>query len=185
MLDQSRLGRASALAATICVGLGACGGASGPKLPAATRVCRGAQRAVQRLSGPTSVRIANRDPAHIECVLSAGALRVDVLTHASAYAWTEFDTLTAHQAQAYESPGTTAADRPEDLAGLGYNAAWVATDSKLLATNGSQTQGGNFVTVTLAGRTRPGVSKLSVAKATATATLAAAPRGPSPGPAPS
>src|SRR5437588_531277 len=84
--------------------------------------------------------------------------------------------------------GGAAADSarmPHDPAGLGYTAAWIPADSKLLATNGSQSQGGSFVTVAAAGSPPPGTSKLRLAQAVATATLASAPRGPNPGPPPS
>lgn len=166
-----------------CIGLAACG-ASGPKLPIATQVCQNDLRAVRHLVGEASVHIADPDRANIECVVSGGGLRVDVVAQASAQAWTTFDTLTAHQAQGFENSSNPAL-LPTDIAGLGYNAAWVVADSKLLATNGSQSQGGSFVTVTVGGHPRTGTSKLRVAQAVATATLALAPRGPSPGPPPS
>jgi hypothetical protein len=185
MLGRSRLGKAPGLAAaTACIGLAACG-ASGPKLPIATRVCRGDLQAVRHLVGAASVRVADPNRANIECVVSGGGLRVDVVAQASAQAWTEFDTLVVHQAQGFEGSASNAASMPRDLAGLGYNAAWIVADSKLLATNGSQSQGGSFVTVTVAGSSRNGPSKLRVAQAVSTATLALAPRGPSPGPPPS
>ena len=109
---------------------------------------------------------------------------MDVVAQASAHAWTTFDTLTAHQAQGFEN-SSNSANMPTDLAGLGYSAAWIVSDSKLLATNGSQSQGGSYVTVTVRGSPRNGTSKVAVAQAVSTATLAIAPRGPSPGPAPS
>jgi hypothetical protein len=184
MLVRSRLGKASRLAAAIaCIGLGACG-ASGPKLPIATQVCRSDLRAVRRLVGAASVQIADPSRTNIECVVSGGGARVHMVAQAQALAWTTFDTLVSHQAQGFEGSASNAASMPQDLAGLGYNAAWVVADSKLLATNGSQSQGGSFVTITVDGRPR-GASKLRIAQAVATATLALAPRGPSPGPAPS
>lgn len=185
MLVRSRLGRAPEFAvAMACIGLGACGSA-GPKLPVATRVCRGDLQAVRQLLGAASVRIADRDPANIECVVSGDGVRVDVVAQASAQAWVEFDTLVVHQAQGFEGSASNTASMPRDLAGLGYNAAWIASDNKLLATNGSQSHGGSFATVTVAGSPGNGTSKLRVAKAVSTATLALAPRGPSPGPPPS
>ena len=185
MRVQSRLGNATGLAVAIaCVGLGACG-ASGPKLPIATQVCRRDLQAVRHVLGAASLQIADRDPANIECLVSRGGLRVHAVAQASAQAWTEFDTLVVHQAQGFEGAASNSASMPRDLAGLGYNAAWIASDSKLLATNGSQTQGGSFVTVTVAGSAPNGTSKLRVAQAVATATLALAPRGPNPGPPPS
>lgn len=185
MPGPRRLGKAPGLAvAMACIGLGACG-ASGPKLPIATQVCRSDLRAARHLLGAASVRIADPDRGNIECVVSGGGLRVDVVAQASAQAWTEFDTLVVHQAQGFEASASNSASMPRDLAGLGYNAAWIVSDGKLLATNGSQSQGGSFVTVTVAGHPRNGTSKLRVAQAVSTATLASAPRGPSPGPPPS
>jgi len=166
-----------------CLGLAACG-SSGPKLPVATQVCRDGLHAVRHVLGAASLRIADPDRANIECVFSGGGVRVDVVAQASAHAWTTFDTLTAHQAQGFEN-SSNSANMPTDLAGLGYSAAWIVSDSKLLATNGSQSQGGSFVTITVAGSPRNGISKLRVAQAVATATLASAPRGPNPGPPPS
>jgi hypothetical protein len=186
MLAQSRLARASALPlAMICIGVGACGGDAGPHLQVATRVCRGDRSAVRHALGAASLKIVDRNPANIECMVSGGGVRVDVVAQASSAAWTEFDTLVSHQAQGFEGAGSNPASKPVDLAGLGYNAAWIASDSKLLATNGTQFQGGSFVTVTVAGRAPNGTSKVGVAKAVASATLAAAPRGPNPGPPPS
>ena len=186
MLVRSRLGNAAGLAlAMACIGLAACGGAAGPKLPIATRVCRDDLHAVRRMVGAASLQIANRDPANIECVVSSGGLRLHVVAQANAQAWTEFDTLVVHQAQGFEGSTANSASMPQDLAGLGYNAAWIPADSKLLATNGSQSQGGSFVTVAAAGSPPPGTSKLRLAQAVATATLASAPRGPNPGPPPS
>jgi hypothetical protein len=166
-----------------CLGLAACG-SSGPKLPVATQVCRNGLHAAGHVLGAVSVRIANPDRANIECVLSGAGVRVDVVAQASAYAWNTFDTLTAHQAQGFEN-SSNPARLPTDLAGLGYSAVWIVSDSKMLATNGSQSQGGSFVTITVTGHPRNGISKLRVAEAVATATLASAPRGPSPGPPPS
>jgi hypothetical protein len=166
-----------------CLGLAACG-ASGPKVPVATQVCRDDLHAVRHVVGAASLRIADPNRANIECVVSGGGVRVDMVAQASAHAWTTFDTLTAHQAQGFEN-SSNSARMPTDIAGLGYNAAWIASDGKLLATNGSQSQGGSFVTVTVTGKPGNGTSKLRVAQAVATATLASAPRGPSPGPPPS
>jgi hypothetical protein len=133
-----------------------------------------------------SMRVTSSDPSNIGCRLSGEGLHFDVNAQASPRAWTQFDTVVSHVAQAF-GPGSVhqSASLPQDLAGLGYSAAWVASHDQLVATNGTQSEGGSYVTVTVSGAQRSHVSKLRVAEALATATLAAAPRGPSPGPAPS
>jgi len=167
-----------------CGTLVACG-SSGPKLPAATRVCRGDLTALRQSLGDGTVRIASSDPADIRCRLSGGALAVEVEAQASPQAWTQFDTIASHAAQAF-GPGSVhqASSLPIDLAGLGYSAIWIPSQSELYATNGTQSQGGSFVTVIVTGR-RDQPFLVRVAERVATATLTAAPRGPSPGPAPS
>jgi hypothetical protein len=168
-------------AALGCAVLAGCG-SSGPKLPAATRVCRDTLKAARTVLGQANVRITSTDPANIECLLSGDGLHVDINAQASPRAWTQFDTVLSHAAQA---PGQAPGGSPQDLAGLGYSAAWIASQNELVATNGTQSKGGSYVTVTVAGARHSQASRLSVAKALATATLASAPRGPSPGPAPS
>jgi hypothetical protein len=168
-----------------CAALAGCG-SSGPKLPIATRVCRGDVDALRGMLGEVSMRITSTDPANIECLLSGNGLRLDVNAQAAPRAWTQFDTFVSHMAQAF-GPGTVhrSASLPQDLPGLGYSAAWIASQNQLVATNGTQSQGGSYVTVTVAGARHSQASRLRVAKALANATLASAPRGPSPGPPPS
>jgi hypothetical protein len=113
--------------------------------------------------------------------VSGDGLHVDVNAQASPRAWTQFDTVVSHAAQA---PGQSSG-LPQDLAGLGYSAAWIASQNMLVATNGTQSTGGSYVTVTVAGAHHNQAARLRVAKALASATLASAPRGPDPGPAPS
>jgi hypothetical protein len=131
-----------------------------------------------------NMRITSSDPANIECVVSGDGLRVTVNAQALSHAWTQFDTLSAHFAQAFAGSVHGASSQPTDLAGLGYAAFWIAAENTLYATNGSQSQGGSYVTVNVTGNGSQ-ASKLRLAETLATATLAAAPRGPSPGPAPS
>jgi hypothetical protein len=148
-------------------------------------VCRQARRAAARLSGSTKLSIADSDPTNIECVLQTSSARFDVVAQASPQAWTQFDTAVVHQAQAFG--GTSAppkADLPQDLAGLGFNAAWIPAQDEFVATNGTQSSAGSFLTVTVTRRAGGGPSMLGVAKAVATATLAVAPKGASPGPPP-
>ncbi len=128
------------------------------------------------------MRITNSNPSNIECVVTAGGQRVKVSAQALKFAWNEFNTLSAHFAQAF-GPGTVhdPALTPTDIANAGYGAFWVAGQSTLYATNASESTGGSYVTVTVTGRAS-NESRLNLAEKVATATIAAAPRGPSPGP---
>jgi hypothetical protein len=127
------------------------------------------------------VRILDRDPQNIECLVSKGGVTVDTVAQASELAWTEYDTASSHLSQAF-GPGTVhvASEMPHQVPGLGGNALWVPAQSELIATNGSQSRGGSYVTVKVKGTG----SGLALATAVARATLKLAPRGPNP-PAPS
>jgi hypothetical protein len=185
MLARSRGSKSGALALALsCATLAACGGSSARKVPIATRVCQGGLHAVRGMLGTVRLRIADSDPANIECVLSGHGRRLDLVAQASPRAWTQFDTLVVHAVQA-PVPGGGNSSLPQDQAGLGYSAAWIPVKRQLLATNGTQSTGGSFVTVTVTGSARHGPSDLAVARRVTTATLASAPRGPSPGPPPS
>jgi hypothetical protein len=172
---------------TLCFAIAGCGGSSqSAALHTPKNVCRQAQKAAATVVGAAAVRIVDSDPANIECLVSTAPLRIDVVAEASPRAWEQFDTVVVHQAQAF---GGAAAppqkDLPQDVAGLGYNAAWIPSSKQFVATNGTQSRGGSFVTVTISVRSSHGPSRLKVAKAVATATLAVAPKGANPGPAPS
>jgi hypothetical protein len=169
-----------------CGMLAACGGsshrtASTPSGPPAKRVCAGQLRAAAGLISGARVQILNHDPTNIECVVSKGSLRVDTIAQASELAWTLYDTTQSHLAQAF-GPGSVhiPSEMPHAVPGLSGNALWVPAENELVATNGSQSQGGSYVTVKVKG-TRSG---LAVATAVARATLKLAPRGSNP-PAPS
>jgi hypothetical protein len=127
------------------------------------------------------LRIANSDPAYLECLISARRTKLDVVAQASAQAWTQYDTTVVHQAQAF-GPGSVSqkAALPQPVQGMSGNAAWLPQQRELVTTNGTQSTGGSYVTVTV---TR-GPNRLPLVRAVAIATLAVAPRGPSPGPAP-
>ncbi len=170
-----------------CAVATACG-SSGPKLPVATRVCRSDRAAVHALLPGATVRITNTDPADVQCLVSGGGVHVAVEAQASPQAWTQFDTVVVHAAQANQGDGpgggSNPAQMPEDLA-LPYSAAWIAGLSELFATNGTESEGGSYVTVTVRALHQSQASRMRIAEVVATATFATAPRGPSPGPAPS
>jgi hypothetical protein len=105
-----------------------------------------------------------------------------VVAQASAQAWTEWDTTQSHQAQVYGGGGglNESAQIPQNVPVPGAPlAAWIAAQDELFATNGSQTQGGTYVTVTVKPGPRSGIARLELAKAVTRATVAVAPRGPS------
>jgi hypothetical protein len=151
-------------------------------------VCAHALSAARSLLGARTVlRIADRDPANIECRISGAGIHLDVNAQASPRAWTQFDTVVVHQAQANET-GTSRNNPqlPIDLPPQGdRQAAWIPASSQLVATNGTQSTGGSYVTVNVTRRSKRGPASIKVAQAVGNATLAVAPRGPSPGPAPS
>jgi hypothetical protein len=133
------------------------------------------------------MRVTNRDPANIECLISGTGIRLDVNAQAAPRAWEQFDTVVVHQAQANET-GTSKNNPqlPIDLPPQGdAQAVWIPANRQLVATNGTQSTGGSYVTVNVTRRSKRGPASLKVAQAVGNATLAVAPRGPSPGPAPS
>jgi hypothetical protein len=152
----------------------------------AVRVCQSAGQAARPLLGDgMQVRIADADPANIECLIHAGGIQVDTVAEASARAWTEFDTATVHQVQAYgEGSLHEPSQLPQPVPGMSGNVAWIPARQEVLATNGTQSRGGTYVTVTVTRRSPKGPSSLAVARAVTRAILASAPRGPNPVPPP-
>jgi hypothetical protein len=175
-----------------CIAAAGCGGSgSGATkqrhLSTAARVCTGAQRAAYRLLGrPVHLRVADSNPTYIECVLDGSGVHVDAIAQASAVAWTEYDTAAVHQAQAY---GTGAAhqqsQQPHSVPGMGGNSTWIPAKQELIATNGTESRGGSYLTVTVTRRPQRAPSAAAVAAAVGRTMLASAPRGPNPGPPPS
>lgn len=150
----------------------------------AARVCgRAAAAARAQLRVAVSMRIADDDPAYLECVLDARGFHVDVAAQAVAQALGDYDTTLIHQVQTYvyPPPANGVRDRsqlPQPIPGIGTKAAWIPGQQRLLATNGTHTRGGNFLSVTVTGRAGSGRSRLALARAIAAATLPVAPRGP-------
>jgi hypothetical protein len=129
------------------------------------------------------VRIADADPANIECLINARGIGVDTVAQASSQAWTEYDTATVHQVQAYGSGAVHVPSQlPHPVPGLSGNVAWIPAENEVMATNGTQSRGGTYVTVTVTRRSSGGPSSLAVASAVTRALLASAPRGPNPVP---
>jgi hypothetical protein len=129
------------------------------------------------------VRIADADPFNIECLIDAGGIEVDTVAQAASQAWTEFDTATVHQVQAFGSGAVhVPSELPHPVPGLSGNVAWIPAKNELLATNGTQSTGGTYVTITVTRRSPGGPSSIAVARVVTLALLASAPRGPNPVP---
>jgi hypothetical protein len=129
------------------------------------------------------VRIADADPFNIECLIDARGIEVDAVAQATSRAWTEFDTTTVHQVQAFGSGAVHVPSQlPHPVPGLSGNVAWIPAKNELVATNGTQSRGGTYLTVTVTRRSPGGPSSLAVARAVTRALLASAPRGPNPAP---
>ncbi|HEY3943995.1 MAG TPA: hypothetical protein VGL78_02115 [Solirubrobacteraceae bacterium] len=175
-----------------CAAVAGCGGSGSAAsthkhVSTATRVCAGAKRAAQPLLGSgVHLRIASSDPTNIECVLDGNGMHVDAIAQATAVAWTEYDTAAVHQAQAF---GTGAvhqrSQQPHSVPGLGGNSTWIPAKQELIATNGTESRGGSYLTVTVTRHTPHAPSSVAVAAAVGRTMLASTPRGPNPGPPPS
>ena len=102
---------------------------------------------------------------------------------AVAQALGDYDTTLIHlvQTYVYPPPANGIRDRsqlPVPVAGIGTKAAWIPGQHRLLATNGTHTRGGNFLSVTVTGRSPSGSTRRALARAITAATLPVAPRGP-------
>lgn len=129
------------------------------------------------------MRIADADTAYLECILDGRGVHVDVVAQAVAQALGDYDTTLVHQVQTYvyPPPANGVRDRsqlPHPIPGIGTKAAWIPGQDRLLATNGTPERGGNFLSVTVTGRSTSRPARLALARAIAAATLAVAPRGP-------
>ena len=183
-----------------CAAAASCGGSTGgakqspsatssttatsPPAAVAARVCQSAGQAARPLLGDgVRVQIADPDPANIECLIDARGIRVDTVAQATSQAWTEYDTATVHQVQAYGSGAVHVPSQlPHPVPGLSGNVAWIPAQNEVIATNGTQSRGGTYVTVTVTRSSSRGPSSLAVARAVTRALLASAPRGPNPVP---
>jgi hypothetical protein len=172
----------------VCCGAAVgCGGGSGssstsnaaPK-NAAQLICAGARTAATSVLGHgVSLTITDRDPANAECRLRGSGVRLDVVAQQSAQAWAQWDTTQVHQAQAYGPSAHHQAgqiQQPLDTS-TGINAAWIPAQRMLFATNGTQSKGGSYITVTVSGRRR-GKAEVALANAVMLAALKVAPKGP-------
>jgi hypothetical protein len=190
-----RVNRYAALALS-CVLLAGCGGTSvnsaertssttaTHSAAVAARVCgRAAAAARARLGVAVAMKIADPDPAYLECILDGRGVHVDLVAQAIAQALGDYDTTLIHQVQTYvyPPPANGVRDRtqlPHPIPGIGTKAAWIPGQRRLLATNGTPRRGGNFLWVIVTGRATSGQMGLALARAVATAALPVAPRGP-------
>jgi hypothetical protein len=144
---------------------------------AAQQVCASARAAARPLLGrAVSLKLLDRDPANIECVLRGSGTRLNLVAQQSARAWEQFDTVQVHQEQAYgPSANHQQAQIPVNVSMPGGQAQWIPAQRMLFATNGTQSRGGSYVTVTVSGRRH---REVQVARAVTAAALKVAPRGP-------
>jgi hypothetical protein len=161
---------------------------SGPQAKPASipgRVCGQATSAAASVLGASvTVRIADRDPRNVECVLHGGGVRIDLVAQQSPQAYTQFNTTESHQEQVYgpAAPGVhRPGEIPQDASEGQMIAGWIPAENQLFATNGSPTTGGSYMTVTVTRAAKTDAERRKVARAVALATLAVAPRGPNPG----
>jgi hypothetical protein len=157
-----------------------CGAASGPPRPVADRVCDGARHAAGLLGYFVSARVADRDPANLECTLHGRRLRVAIVSQASSQAYTEFDTTTSHQEQVYGSGVHEPGQIPVAVTVPGsVVAVWIPAEREIVATDAEPGRSGTYLTVTASGPAVPGPKALALARAVARATFAAHPDTPS------
>jgi hypothetical protein len=168
----------------LCCGVAAgCGGSSASSTSgaapknAAQVVCADARAAAQATLGrAVSLTFRDRDPANIECLLRGAGTRLDLVAQQSAQAWAQFDTVQVHQNQAYgPSANHQQAQIPVNVSMPGGQAQWIPAQRMLFATNGTQSKGGSYVTVTVTGRRH---DEVKVAQAVTLAALKVAPKGP-------
>ncbi|MBV9819906.1 MAG: hypothetical protein JOZ07_16360 [Solirubrobacterales bacterium] len=187
---MTRRSTAAALAVLGAAGCGlvaGCGGSHGSSASSTAaaspaQVCaRAGQAAAAQLRERVHTRVADATPTNIECVTRGRRLSADLIAQATSLAWTEYDTATVHLTQAYGSGAVhVPAELPHPVPGLAGNVAWVPGQRQLIATNGTPSRGGSYVTVTITGG--PVAARLPLASAVARATLAIAPRGSNPAP---
>lgn len=178
---------ATALVTMICGGAAvACGGASGssssssaPPKDAAQHVCASARgAAAAALHGTVSLKIANGDPANVECRLRAKGTRLDLIAQQSAQAWTQWDTTQVHQLQAFgPNAKPQPAQIPKEFNAPGVLVAWIPAQRMIFATNGTQSKGGSYITVTVSGKGH-GKAEVALARAVTLAAIKVAPKGP-------
>ena len=88
----------------------------------------------------------------------------------------EFDTETSHQSQVFGPGVHEPGEIPRAITVPGAVAAvWIPAQREVVATSGSPTHGGSYVTVTVTGRSPRGPAALALAQAIARATFAAHP----------
>lgn len=121
-------------------------------------------------------QIVDRDPANLECALTGRGLGVRIVSQASATAYMQFDTETSHQSQVFGEGVHEPGQIPQAITVRGaVVAVWIPAKREVVATSGSPTHGGAYVTVTVTGPSARGPAALALAQAVARATFAAHP----------
>jgi hypothetical protein len=152
---------------------------SAPPKNAAQQVCNRARgAAAAALHGTVSLKIANGDPANVECRLRGKGARLDLIAQQSAQAWTQWDTTQVHQLQAYgPNAKPQPAQIPKEFNAPGVLVAWIPAQRMIFATNGTQSKGGSYITVTVSGKGH-GKAEVALARAVTLAAMKVAPKGP-------
>jgi hypothetical protein len=172
---------------TCCGAAAGCGGGSSSSstfTPAPSNsaqvVCASAHKAaVAALGHAVTLRITDRDPTNVECLLRGSGTRLDLVAQQSPRAWAEWDTTQTHLVQAYGASDVhQAAQIPKIVNAPGVLVGWVPAQRLLFATNGTQSLGGSYVTIKVSGRHRHGNAQVTLARAVSLAALKVAPKGP-------
>ena len=97
------------------------------------------------------MRIADDDPYNIECLISARVIGVDTVAQASSQACGRSGIPRPRTRPPGLRPGglVRAVAAPEPVPGLSGNVAWIPAQNELLATNGTESLGGTYVTGTV------------------------------------
>jgi hypothetical protein len=125
-----------------------------------------------------SLTITDRDPTNVECILRGPGTRLDLVAQQSAQAWAQWDTTQVHQLQAFgPSAKPQPAQIPKYFNAPGVLVGWIPAQRMIFATNGTQSKGGSYVTVTVSGK-RHGHAEVNLARAVTLAAIKVAPKGP-------
>ena len=176
----------TALVTLVCGGVAvACGGGSDSSTSSAApkdtaqNVCAKARAAAAGARHRTvSLKIANGDPANVECRLRVAGTRLDLIAQQSGQAWAQWDTTQVHQLQAYgPSLHPQPAQIPKYFNAPGVLVGWIPAQRLIFATNGTQSKGGSYITVAVSGKGH-GKAEIDLARAVTLAAMAVAPKGP-------
>lgn len=166
----------AALIATAVFSLTACA-RSRPSVPVAQRVCAGAHQAAMKLLGrAVTMRIVDRDPVDVRCVLRGRGFALALSVRSSPDAFTAFNTTSAHQSQVFGPGVHNPAEIPRPTVVRGsVIGVWIPGAHEILATDAEPGRSGVFLTATVSGPVSKRNLALHLARGAAEAALAAHP----------